>query len=173
MVFVVVLISFSAIHSHWLCILHATFRVHTRCTALLPCSLSNVKLALALVCVFVALYVCVSVSDAPTLSRLLESSTPAQQPVSADPPKPPTVVPPALDHLSVPKTGLWSLWFPLFNTLSVGWSVCFCSGSQFPVCVMWCSSYHPHPVTNLSDCIDSTGVFWLYSRITRNKANLF
>ncbi|RXN29167.1 bromodomain-containing 8-like isoform X2 [Labeo rohita] len=44
-------------------------------------------------------------ADAPTLSRLLESSTPAQQPVSADPPKPPTVVPPAPDHLSVPKTG--------------------------------------------------------------------
>ncbi|NP_997942.2 bromodomain-containing protein 8 isoform 2 [Danio rerio] len=44
-------------------------------------------------------------ADAPTLSRLLESVTPAQQPVSADPPKPPTVVPPAPDHLSVPKSG--------------------------------------------------------------------
>uniref|UniRef100_A0A672MWE6 Bromodomain-containing protein 8-like n=1 Tax=Sinocyclocheilus grahami TaxID=75366 RepID=A0A672MWE6_SINGR len=44
-------------------------------------------------------------ADAPTLSRLLESATPVQQPVSADPPKPPTVVPPAPDHLSVPKTG--------------------------------------------------------------------
>uniref|UniRef100_A0A673MX00 Bromodomain-containing protein 8 n=1 Tax=Sinocyclocheilus rhinocerous TaxID=307959 RepID=A0A673MX00_9TELE len=44
-------------------------------------------------------------ADAPTLSRLLESATPVQQPVSADPPKPPTVVPPTLDHLSVPKTG--------------------------------------------------------------------
>uniref|UniRef100_A0A8C1TJ85 Bromodomain-containing protein 8 n=1 Tax=Cyprinus carpio TaxID=7962 RepID=A0A8C1TJ85_CYPCA len=44
-------------------------------------------------------------AEAPTLSRLLESATPVQQPVSADPPKPPTVVPPAPDHLSVPKTG--------------------------------------------------------------------
>ncbi|KAK7137650.1 hypothetical protein R3I94_013335 [Phoxinus phoxinus] len=44
-------------------------------------------------------------ADAPTLSRLLESSTPAQKPVSADPPKSPTVVPPAPGHLSVPKTG--------------------------------------------------------------------
>ncbi|XP_056625415.1 bromodomain-containing protein 8 isoform X2 [Triplophysa dalaica] len=44
-------------------------------------------------------------ADVPTLSRLLESSTPAQQPVSADPPKPPTVVPPAPDHLSVPNAG--------------------------------------------------------------------
>ncbi|XP_051505269.1 bromodomain-containing protein 8-like isoform X3 [Myxocyprinus asiaticus] len=43
-------------------------------------------------------------AEAPTLSRLLESSTPAQQPVSADPPKPPTVAPPAPDHLSVPNT---------------------------------------------------------------------
>ncbi|XP_026080939.1 bromodomain-containing protein 8-like isoform X9 [Carassius auratus] len=44
-------------------------------------------------------------ADAPTLSRLLESATPVQQPVSADPTKTPTVVPPAPDHLSVPKTG--------------------------------------------------------------------
>ncbi|XP_052430484.1 bromodomain-containing protein 8 isoform X2 [Carassius gibelio] len=44
-------------------------------------------------------------ADAPTLSRLLESATPAQPPVIADPPKPPTVVLPAPDHLSVPKTG--------------------------------------------------------------------
>uniref|UniRef100_A0A672RCC4 Bromodomain-containing protein 8 n=1 Tax=Sinocyclocheilus grahami TaxID=75366 RepID=A0A672RCC4_SINGR len=51
-------------------------------------------------------YVCISVSDAPTLSRLLESATPAQPPVSADPPKPPTVVPPAPDNLSVPKTAM-------------------------------------------------------------------
>uniref|UniRef100_A0A9J8AKS8 Bromodomain-containing protein 8 n=1 Tax=Cyprinus carpio carpio TaxID=630221 RepID=A0A9J8AKS8_CYPCA len=53
-----------------------------------------------------SLYVCVFVSDAPTLSRLLESATPVQPPVSADPPKPPTVVPPAPDHLSVPKTAM-------------------------------------------------------------------
>nr|XP_055033246.1 bromodomain-containing protein 8 isoform X4 [Misgurnus anguillicaudatus] len=44
-------------------------------------------------------------ADVPTLSRLLESSIPAQQPVSAEPPKPPTVVPPAPDHLSVPNAG--------------------------------------------------------------------
>ncbi|XP_056106181.1 bromodomain-containing protein 8 isoform X5 [Rhinichthys klamathensis goyatoka] len=44
-------------------------------------------------------------ADAPTLSRLLESSTPAQKPVSADPPKSPKVVPPTPGHLSVPKTG--------------------------------------------------------------------
>ncbi|XP_052005924.1 bromodomain-containing protein 8-like isoform X2 [Xyrauchen texanus] len=44
-------------------------------------------------------------ADAPTLSRLLESSTPAQQLVSADPPKSPIVAPPAPDHLSVPNTG--------------------------------------------------------------------
>ncbi|XP_052471392.1 bromodomain-containing protein 8 isoform X2 [Carassius gibelio] len=44
-------------------------------------------------------------ADVPTLSRLLESATPVQQPVSADPTKTPTVVPPAPDHLSVPKTG--------------------------------------------------------------------
>ncbi|XP_051514307.1 bromodomain-containing protein 8-like isoform X2 [Myxocyprinus asiaticus] len=43
-------------------------------------------------------------ADAPTLSRLLESSAPAQQPVSADPPKPPTVAPPAPDHLFVSNT---------------------------------------------------------------------
>ncbi len=58
------------------------------------------------VCVCSAICVCVSVSDAPTLSRLLERATVAQLPVSADPPKPPTVVPPAPDQLSVPKTGL-------------------------------------------------------------------
>ncbi|XP_051944958.1 bromodomain-containing protein 8-like isoform X2 [Xyrauchen texanus] len=44
-------------------------------------------------------------ADAPTLSRLLESSAPAQQPVSADPPKPPTVAPPAPDHHFVPNKG--------------------------------------------------------------------
>ncbi|TRY90116.1 hypothetical protein DNTS_031606, partial [Danionella cerebrum] len=39
-------------------------------------------------------------ADAPTLSRLLESTSPAQPPVSADPPKPSPV-----DHLSVPNSG--------------------------------------------------------------------
>ncbi|XP_076862099.1 bromodomain-containing protein 8 isoform X4 [Brachyhypopomus gauderio] len=50
------------------------------------------------------LCVCVSVSDAPTLSRLLESAPPVQMPASAEPPNPP-VAPPAQGHLFIPCPG--------------------------------------------------------------------
>uniref|UniRef100_A0A3B4CPR6 Bromodomain-containing protein 8 n=1 Tax=Pygocentrus nattereri TaxID=42514 RepID=A0A3B4CPR6_PYGNA len=45
-------------------------------------------------------------TDAPTLSRLLESAPPVQMPVSAEPLNPPTVAPPAPGHHFIPGTGL-------------------------------------------------------------------
>ncbi|XP_017569051.2 bromodomain-containing protein 8 isoform X2 [Pygocentrus nattereri] len=43
-------------------------------------------------------------TDAPTLSRLLESAPPVQMPVSAEPLNPPTVAPPAPGHHFIPGT---------------------------------------------------------------------
>ncbi|XP_066524051.1 bromodomain-containing protein 8 isoform X2 [Hoplias malabaricus] len=44
-------------------------------------------------------------TDAPTLSRLLESTPPVQMPASTEPPNPPTVAPPAPGHHYIPGTG--------------------------------------------------------------------
>uniref|UniRef100_A0AAR2M5Y6 Bromodomain-containing protein 8 n=1 Tax=Pygocentrus nattereri TaxID=42514 RepID=A0AAR2M5Y6_PYGNA len=85
-----------------------------------------------------ALCMCVSVSDAPTLSRLLESAPPVQMPVSAEPLNPPTVAPPAPGHHFIPGTGLClSLSFSFILAFSCCLSLCLpfqrnseCSGPE-------------------------------------------